>query len=224
MEDLTYNGLSSLEKQLMETLEASLLSNSQNQAFETLFFDLCHQTKGMPFANTPSLLHRKLLPALCRLDRKLRVQERIDLVQTLAQSGKSITVIGRGWDKIELPSNVHVQGSCSFEGQLRFFSQSKVVMHCSPYTFQSPTHDRLLNATLHGALVISNCPQTSCNLKPNEHYLGYERFNPSLALEKLLWAFQYPQAAQQIVDTGRHQVQQHHLWSHRAQQLLKTLK
>lgn len=223
LSSLTYGNLSTAEMSLMDNLEKGLLT-SACLSFDELFIELCQSTKGLSFSHTPSLLYRKLLPSLAILDRKLRAKERLSLVQTLAEKGVRPHVLGRGWDQIQLPSSITYLGECSFNEQLELFKRSACVMHCAPVTFDSPTHDRLLNASLRGALVIHNCAKSKIPLLPYLNEFRYDRFSALQAHEKLLLAHKNPTNTQKLIEQTQKEILSKHLWKHRAQSLLTELE
>lgn len=73
----------------------------------------------------------------------LRTRYRYDAVLRLASAGVPLTVVGAGWDQVQLPHNVTLLPSTDYDGFLALAGRSKICLDASSYP--GGLNDRVLN-------------------------------------------------------------------------------
>jgi hypothetical protein len=100
--------------------------------------------------HTPALA----LYVLRRVEGLLRARFRHDAVLAAAKSGARFCVVGSGWNKMELPSNVSWLASVDYDQVLALYGRAKVCLEAS--TYLGGASDRAFGIAVNGAMCLTN--------------------------------------------------------------------
>lgn len=87
----------------------------------------------------------------------LRARYRHDAVLSLARAGVPLTLVGAGWDRLDLPRNVTLLPATDYEGFLAFAGRSKICLDASSYP--GGLNDRVLNYAVNRSVCFSNADE-----------------------------------------------------------------
>ena len=152
----------------------------------------------------------------------LRAKSRLAAVLAAARSGVDITVIGNGWDTIELPANISVLPPTYYEDVLQLVGRSRICLDASSYPHGA--NDRIFNYALNRAVCLTNSRSWV------ERCFGPEQgmhFYQSAETQTLTWQIPEllarPQQLQQQGEAARAVTLAGHTWRHRIEAVLGTI-
>ncbi len=105
------------------------------------------------------------------VDWAIRMDQRERVVQTLAEAGFELYLLGRGWENHPSAgeANVHrIDGRIPFEKTLDYMSEAKICLNVMPW-FKAGSHERIFNALLRHSL-----PLTDSSSWISEHFTDGE--------------------------------------------------
>lgn len=141
---------------------------------------------------------------------------REEVIRTLAENGITVTVFGKGWDRLEWEHPNLVYGGEIYPVQiLELMNQSRIVLNTMTW-FKRGAHDRIFNGMLAGAAVVTDDSEYL-----QEHFTsGRELEMFSLRdiknlPERVNDLLEHPGKAQRIADCGYQSAAAHHTWKNR---------
>lgn len=169
---------------------------------------------------------RQFIASCVYIERVVSSYYREKIVSSVAKAGISLTLYGEGWsdcDWIRLP-NVHYGGRISPIEVLEKMEDSKIVLNSMPW-FKDGSHERVFNAMLRGAVVVS---ETSGYLKeslPENAWIPFELLPDSLGAlpQQIKNLLSDEQKLQVISLTGYDLAGFGHTWKARAEELHRDL-
>lgn len=222
--NFSYGKITYEESLFLEEFENALRIYPE-KSFDTLFFEIIKTHQDIAFSSTSSMRNRQLLPSLALLDRKIRSQNRIKLVQALSKSGINISIVGKGWNNHDFAQNVTYLGEVPYEENLSLFLRAKCTVHSTPTTFQNCQHDRVLNAMLRGCLTICDGVNPEENgFHHLKHLLAYKCYDEEEAVNQVLFALKNESLSQEICLNASKEVLKNHTWNSRAKELLANMQ
>lgn len=157
------------------------------------------------------------------VDWAIRMYYRGRVVETLADAGFELHLLGRGWENHSTASypNVHrIDDRIPYEKTLYYMADAKINLNVFPW-FKSGTHDRIFNTLLQHSL-----PLTDTSKWVTEHFTDGE----DIALYDLKHLEQLPEIvgsllwdsgrAEAMIEKGYEKVAQHLTWSNCADWIL----
>lgn len=145
---------------------------------------------------------------------------REQVIRTLVENGFTVTVFGRGWERLEWEHpNLVYGGEIRPRQILELMNQSKIVLNTMTW-FKQGAHDRIFNGMLAGAAVVSD---TSGYMEA--HFTSGQELqlfslreinNLPKMINNLL---EHPKQMQNIADCGYQAAKEHHMWINRLQAL-----
>lgn len=92
-------------------------------------------------------------------DKYVRTYYRKLVVKCLVEKGIAVHVYGKNWEKLKSecqhPENLMVHGPVGYLEALKIYEEALIVLNIMPWS-KNGIHDRLLNAMLSGAMVVSD--------------------------------------------------------------------
>lgn len=169
---------------------------------------------------------RQFISSCVYVERTVSSHYRERIVGSVAEAGIPLTLYGEGWtacDWINLP-NVHYGGRISPKEVLEKMENSKIVLNSMPW-FKDGSHERVFNAMLRGAAVVS---ETSGYLKetlPENTWMSFGLWPDSLwALpQQIKDLLSDGQKLQSIASAGYNLAGSAHTWQARAGELHRDL-
>lgn len=169
---------------------------------------------------------RQFIYACVYVERIVSSHFREKIVGSVAKAGISLTIYGDGWsscDWIGLP-NVYYGGRIPPGAVLEKMEDSRIVLNTMPW-FKDGSHERVFNAMLRGAAVVS---ETSLYLEeclPAVSWFAFDLSPGSLEVlpERIRSLLSDPQALQETAFAGYRFAASGHTWQARAEELHRDL-
>jgi len=169
---------------------------------------------------------RQFISSCVYIERVVSSHYREKIVSSIAKAGISLTIYGDGWsscDWIGLP-NVHYGGRILPEAVLEKMEDSRIVLNTLPW-FKDGSHERVFNAMLRGAAVVS---ETSLYLEeclPAGSWFPFDLLPDSLCAlpERIRSLLSDRQALQETAAAGYRLAASKHTWQARAEELHRDL-
>ena len=169
---------------------------------------------------------RQFISSCVYIERVVSSHYREKIVSLIAKSGIPLTICGDGWsgcDWITLP-NVHYGGRISPEEVLEKMEDSKIVLNTMPW-FKDGSHERIFNAMLRGAVVVS---ETSSYLEETLPADAWVSFNllpdcPETLPQRITGLLSDNRKLQSIASSGYRLAASGHTWQARARELHRDL-
>lgn len=162
----------------------------------------------------------------CRyMDRYLREVLRHQVLEAVLAEGYSVHVTGAHWEYYEgkYRDRLVIHPPCDYPAVLRQMGDSQIVLNVQPL-FPDAPHDRILCGMAGGAVVLSDsCRFLEKNMRPGEHYLGYDVRRPERSLHNLRKYFNDTNRLAEIADQGRQAVLNGYQWSDWTGQFLEII-
>lgn len=176
--------------------------------------------------NLPDQELRVFISSCVYIERVVSSYYREKIVSSVAMAGIPLTIYGDGWagrDWINRP-NVHYGGRISPEEVLVKMEDSKIVLNTMPW-FKDGSHERIFNAMLRGAVVVS---ETSSYLKetlPADTWVSFKLSPKDLANlpQRISNLLSNNHAMQTTASAGYQHAFTNHTWQARAQELHRDL-
>ncbi len=160
------------------------------------------------------------------IERVVSSYYREKIVGSVATAGIPLTIYGDGWggcDWIDHP-NVHYGGRIAPEEVLVKMEDSKIVLNTMPW-FKDGSHERIFNAMLRGAVVVSETSSYLEETLPSDTWISFP-LHPA-RLEDLPQQIKHILASdntlQSIASAGYRLTSTEHTWKSRAQELHRDL-
>ena len=152
----------------------------------------------------------------------IRQKDRLRVVETLAQTGVPMTLIGKGWESnMRLGSHVNVIDDLDHKNILAYYADAKVVINLNAANGAS---ERLFDAMSMGACVISDHSDTLLSLfKDRKDFCVFDRRRENSLSEALHYALRHDRA-ESMSRRATQMVSQQHLWEHRAAMVVNLLQ
>lgn len=169
---------------------------------------------------------RQFISSCVYIERTVSSHYREQIVGSIAKAGISLSLYGEGWsgcDWIRFP-NVHYGGRISPEEVLEKMENSKLVLNTMPW-FKDGSHERVFNAMLSGAGVLSERSAYLEETLPSNTWLSFDLSQDSLAmLPQRVWSLLSDQdQVQAMASAGYDLAVSTHTWKARAQELHQDL-
>ncbi len=182
--------------------------------------------KNHALPEEPSFLTR-FYSTLEPLDWAIRMEHRRRALKAIAESGISLSLLGRGFEALEISSlpNVRILSErIPFAETFAYMERSRAVLNVMP-GFKDGSHDRVFNTALRGALPVSDKSLflTECFGDP-ESVLFYERGKEEELPEKLNDILQDPETAQERICRAEKIVRQNFGFRKYTEQILKKCR
>lgn len=160
------------------------------------------------------------------IERVVSSYYREKIVGSVATAGIPLTIYGDGWgccDWINRP-NVHYGGRISPEDILLKMEDSKIILNTMPW-FKDGSHERIFNAMLRGAVVVSETSSYLEEALPSDAWVPFT-LHPD-CMENLAGQIKYMlsdnSVMQSIASAGYHHAATEHTWESRALELHRDL-
>ena len=166
-----------------------------------------------------------LAPALHKMmfiDLYARNYYRGRVVASLVNAGFAVTVIGRGWEDLEVksPNRLTILPQTDSLSCLQAIRDAKVSLNVMPW-FKDGSHDRVWNSLLNGAVCLSDPSLYQQEVLPEGCGIRYYSLQDSRQLiEKLTELLSNVSLLQQLSDEGRPIAEADHTWAKRAETIL----
>jgi hypothetical protein len=181
------------------------------------------QARGLPL--TPEFL-KVALGALASVQLFAEAYHRDAFVEAMGKAGVAITTVGKGWEPLvaRFPSFSYL-GEGSFEETLALLRRTRVVINVNN-GFVSGGHERVFAAMAGGAAVFSETSLFYQEVfRDGEDLVMFNTPVPADTAARLqALAFEDIDAAAQIAANGHAATLAHHLWSHRAADLMAVVR
>ncbi len=169
---------------------------------------------------------RQFISSCVYIERVVSSYYREKVVGAVAKAGISITLYGDGWsdcDWIRLP-NVSYGGRISPEEVLKKMEDSKIVLNTMPW-FKDGSHERIFNAMLRGAVVVSETSVYLDEILPDNVWVPFTLSQESLAAlpKRMSELLSDKERLQSIASEGYRLAASKHTWQARAQELHNDL-
>ena len=160
------------------------------------------------------------------VEKYLRGKYREELICELVNAGIVVGVYGDGWEtvKCEGQENLRCHVSIDYKKMIEIMGDSRIVLNVMPWS-KGGVHDRLINAMLSGALVLSD--NTSYLLGEENkyhHMLLYDLSDPKQAVKKIKYYLKHEAEAEKIALRGYDWALNGHTWEHRAEEILSIMR
>lgn len=169
---------------------------------------------------------RVFISSCVYIERVVSSYYREKIVGSVAKAGIPLTIYGDGWNGCGWirRSNVHYGGRISPEDVLLKMEDSKIVLNTMPW-FKDGSHERIFNAMLRGAVVVSESSSYLEETLPADTWISVPLHPESL--EGLPQQIQHlltdNEAMQSMASAGYRLASAGHTWQSRAQELHRDL-
>ncbi|MEO8003855.1 MAG: glycosyltransferase [Betaproteobacteria bacterium] len=161
-------------------------------------------------------------PQMRAVETYLRYVLRRNAVVALARSGVRMRVVGRGWDTIQLPSNVELQGETNYEEFFKLAGQAKICLDASMYL--DGANDRVFSYALNGAVCFTNAAgYLRGAFGENQGMCFYSMRDLAGLVEQVKALLARPDAIRAAGERAREIVLSSHTWRSRVGDLLGAL-
>lgn len=161
------------------------------------------------------------------LDWMARMYHRGRVIQTLAESGMELWLLGRGWENHPSAglSNVHrIDDRIPFADTMPYIEDAKVCVNVMPW-FKSGSHERILNILLHHSLPLTDYSSwVDENFKADEEVVFYDLDHLEQLPEIVKGLLADEERTTAIIQKGYEKVLKHHTWVNRVDQILKAVQ
>lgn len=169
---------------------------------------------------------RRFITSCVSVERVVSSYYRERIVGVVAKAGIKLDLYGEGWDRCEwitLP-NVHYGGRISPEEILAEMSESKIVLNTFPW-FKDGSHERVFNAMLAGAAVVSEKSHYLEEVLPKETWAPFELSDDGInkMTQRIFYLLSHEKELQDMADAGYKLAVSDHTWRARAKELHKDL-
>lgn len=169
---------------------------------------------------------RRFISSCVSVERVVSSHYRERIVGSIARAGISLDLYGNGWAKcdwIGLP-NVHYGGMIAPEEILVMMEDSRIVLNTFPW-FKDGSHERIFNAMLCGAVVVSETNQYLEETLPPGTWVPFDLSEESLSVlpHRIAELLSDENRMQSIASAGREMAASAHTWKARAWELHKDL-
>ncbi|MBD5484978.1 MAG: glycosyltransferase [Lachnospiraceae bacterium] len=169
---------------------------------------------------------RQFISSCVYIERVVSSHYREKIVSLIAKSGIPLTICGDGWsgcDWITLP-NVHYGGRISPEEVLEKMEDSKIVLNTMPW-FKDGSHERIFNAMLRGATVVSETSSYLEKTLPADVWVSFNLLPDCLETlpQRIAGLLSDNRKLQSIASSGYRLAASGHTWQARARELHRDL-
>lgn len=176
--------------------------------------------------NLPDKELRVFISSCVYIERVVSSYYREKIVGSVAMAGIPLTIYGDGWSNcpwITLP-NVHYGGRISPEEVLEKMADSKIVLNTMPW-FKDGSHERIFNAMLRGAVVVSETSSYLEETLPADVWGGFKLSQKDLndLPQRISNLLSDNHAMQTTASAGYQLAITNHTWQARAQELHRDL-
>lgn len=164
---------------------------------------------------------RGALHKMIFIDLYVRNYWRGKAVQTLVDSGITVDVVGKGWEKLPVkhPENLILHPQTDSLTCLRMLQQSKISLNVMPW-FKDGAHDRVFNSILNGAVCVSDTSKYLCeSLKDGEGVFYYKLQEIECLPELVNGLLKEDALRRNALKRGKEIVEKEHTWAARARKL-----
>jgi hypothetical protein len=166
-----------------------------------------------------------LSPALCvvmiQAIRAKRNARRLAVVRALDAAGTPVTLCGKGWENFAF-TNHEALGPKTFAETRALFADARTVLHVNPL-FSSALHERVVYASLAGALVASDANVLMKRTFAQGRGLIYNADDVD-ELAARLRALDETGEGAAVAEAGRARMLTDHTWDSRARAVIETLE
>lgn len=176
--------------------------------------------------NLPDKELRVFISSCVYIERVVSSYYREKIVGSVAMAGIPLTIYGDGWagcDWIDLP-NVHYGGRISPEEVLTKMEDSKIILNTMPW-FKAGSHERIFNAMLRSAVVVSETSSYLEETLPAETWVSFKLSPKDLSVlpQRISNLLSNNHAMQTTASAGYQHALTNHTWQARAQELHRDL-
>ena len=176
--------------------------------------------------NLPDKELRVFISSCVYIERVVSSYYREKIVGSVAMAGIPLTIYGDGWagcDWIDLP-NVHYGGRISPEEVLTKMEDSKIILNTMPW-FKAGSHERIFNAMLRSAVVVSETSSYLEETLPAETWVSFKLSPKDLSVlpQRISNLLSNNHAMQTTASAGYQHTLTNHTWQARTQELHRDL-
>jgi spore maturation protein CgeB len=135
-------------------------------------------------------------------------------------------VFGNGWDKSGLPSNtrIEIHPSVSYKQVQEIMCDTQMVLTVLP-NFKYGGHERIFSSMLSGAVAVSDSnAYLEQSFQAGLDFVPFSLAHLDKLREQVGTLLENPAAMEEIARSGSDAVVKRHLWKHRAEQIIETVK
>ncbi len=169
---------------------------------------------------------RRFISSCVSVERVVSSHFRERIVGSVAKAGILLELYGDGWSDCEwvgLP-NVHYGGKVSPDEILSKMADSKIVLNTLPW-FKDGSHERVFNAMLCGAAVVSETSRYFEEILPAAAWVNFDLTEDGLVTlpQRIKDLLSNEEKLQEIASAGCALASSEHTWKARAQELHRDL-
>lgn len=157
------------------------------------------------------------------MDWMARMYWRMQVVQTIADAGIDIWLLGRGWENHPAATfpNVHIiNDRVPFADTLPAMAKAKMNLNVMPW-FKDGTHDRIFNILLQGSLPLTDSSQWLLeNFRDGKNIAFYSLEKIQEIPQRIQYFLNYPDEAERVIESGYEIVKQNFVWKNIVDQIL----
>lgn len=159
------------------------------------------------------------------LDWMARMYQRERVVQTLAEAGLDVWLLGRGWENhpcARLPNVHRIDDRIPFAQTLPYMADAKINLNVMPW-FKAGTHDRIFNILLRHSLPLTDSSEwIDKNFKAGEELALYDLRELEKLPELARGLLEDERKAECMIDKGYEKVKAHYTWVNCADRILQA--
>lgn len=161
------------------------------------------------------------------LDWMARMYYRGNVIQTLAQSGLEIWLLGRGWENHTSASFPNVHRICDripFADTLEYLADAKISLNVMPW-FKAGTHERLFNSLLqHSLLLTDKSSWIEENFVAGEEIAVYDLEHLEILPEYAAELLSDSRKAEAMIQKGYEKTVENYTWTNCADRILEAVE
>ena len=193
------------------------LIKDSDRTVEDVVYEKCRKEIGS-FSDTE---FKKAMSKTVFVDMYVRNYMRGEVVRKIADAGLKITVIGKGWDKLENlhPENMTILPQDDSLGCLKASCEAKLCLNVMPW-FRDGAHDRIFNSMLCGSVCLTD-PSTYLmqELEEGQGVSYYDLKDLDSLAGQIRALLKNEDNLQKMADEGRKKALLEHTWENRARTL-----
>lgn len=151
--------------------------------------------------------------------------QRERVVQTLAEAGLDVWLLGRGWENhpcARLPNVHRIDDRIPFAQTLPYMADAKINLNVMPW-FKAGTHDRIFNILLRHSLPLTDSSEwIDKNFKAGEELALYDLRELEKLPELARGLLEDERKAECMIDKGYEKVKAHYTWVNCADRILQA--
>lgn len=160
------------------------------------------------------------------IDWMARMYYRGKVIETIANAGIDLWLLGRGWENHPSAGlkNVHIiHDRVPFEETLPVMKKARINLNVMPW-FKDGTHDRIFNILLQGSLVLTDTSKWLEEHLPAGESVAYYNLNHLSELPQMIMHYlQHPEEAKKMIRKGFEIVKIHDTWENIVNQIEESV-